>query len=766
MAGRPNRLARESSPYLLLHADNPVDWYPWGEEAFEKARRENLPIFLSVGYSTCFWCHVMERGVFEAPEIAALMNQWFVNIKVDREERPDLDRLYMTATQILTGSGGWPNSVFLTPDLKPFFAGTYFPPQDSLGKPGFPAVLRRMHEIWAADEAGVRAHADSVLGAIERVMALAAGDTAPPPRETVDAVVAELEARYDERWGGFGGAPKFPSPSNLYLLMEAGRDGNAAAMGMARGTLAAMAAGGIRDHVGGGFHRYSTDAQWLVPHFEKMLSDNALLLDLYAAAAKDGADAVGAGGVALVPPSRGGAVDPAAVAREIAGFVAREMTSPDGAFYAALDAETSGEEGAFYAWTPAEVAEVLGSGRGGVFIRVYGLDGPAQMEGGRHVLRLARSADDVAREIGIPAGESARALDRDRERLLDARGRRPRPLTDTKVIAAWNGMMIAALARGGQALGEPAWIAAAERAAQFLDSRFKDGDGGLAHSWTAGTVKGPAYLDDYAFVIWGYISLASARTEGPWLDRARALAEEMLRNFGDPVAGGFFDAPGGDASLLVRSKEAHDGATPSGCSVAVLSLLDLTARTGEERYREEAARALAAYAPVLRDAPASAPMLAVALEEYHRTAPEVSPAGGSMEEESLKVVDVKIAAPAQALATGGIISVDVVLRVRDGWHVNANPASDEFLIPTEIALADSAAGVTLVRVDYPEAVKRRFAFSETPLAVYEGEVRIRVRLEAEASETRPLRGIALDVTYQPCDEERCLAPATRRVVLD
>ncbi|HKV07794.1 MAG TPA: thioredoxin domain-containing protein, partial [Thermoanaerobaculia bacterium] len=434
---RTNRLAGESSPYLLLHQHNPVDWYPWGAEAIEKARQEDRPIFLSVGYSTCYWCHVMERESFSSPAIAELMNRHFVNVKLDREERPDLDEIYMTATQILSGQGGWPNSVFLTPDLKPFYAGTYFPPTDRYGRPGFASVLEDLATAWRTRRADVEEQAEEMAKAMGRFLEERSKPADEPPRASVARQALEsLARRFDPTWGGFGGAPKFPTPSNLYLCLElAGEHPEAGEMLTA--TLDQMARGGIYDQLAGGFHRYATDREWKIPHFEKMLYDNGFLLELYAR-----------------EHARTGDPQAARVVRETAEWVAREMTSPEGAFWSAIDAETHGHEGAYYVWTQEELKAALGEEDFTFLAPILGFDGPPFFEGSHYVLHLPERLETVASRRRMAAEQLVRDVEMGKAKLLAARANRDRPLTDDKVLADWNGMLITGLAVAGKLLGE------------------------------------------------------------------------------------------------------------------------------------------------------------------------------------------------------------------------------------------------------------------------------------------------------------------------
>ncbi len=607
-----NRLAAEASPYLLLHAHNPVDWYPWGEEALERARREDRPIFLSIGYSTCYWCHVMERESFSDPETARLMNERFVSVKVDREERPDVDEVYMTATQILAGQGGWPNSVFLTPALEPFYAGTYFPPDERYGRPGFRAVLTGLADAWERRRSDVHAQAGEVAQAMKRILE----ERFAPGPEPAGADVAErayqaLLRTYDPIQGGFGSAPKFPTPANLYLLAElAGAPEAEQAAAMLTRTLDAMARGGIYDQLGGGFHRYATDGAWRVPHFEKMLYDNGSLLELYA-----------------LEHERTGAPEPARVARETAAFLERELASPDpgqGAFWSAVDAETGGREGAFYVWTAAELHDHLGAEDYQFLAPIYGFDGPPFFEDEAYVLHLPAPLDEQAARRKVSREELLAEIEPLGRRLFTARAERPRPATDDKVLADWNGMAIRGLAVAGRALGEPAMVARAARAADWIWEAMRPG-GTLLHavrvrSGDSGAARGhvPAFLSDYAFLVRGLLGLHEVSGEARFLDRAVTLAGEQRERLAHPD-GGFYNAAQAP-DLLFRSQEIFDGATPAANGVAALNLLELARRTGDASFARSAEHALAAYAPVVEQAPEAARMLALATARFHSDA--------------------------------------------------------------------------------------------------------------------------------------------------
>jgi hypothetical protein len=558
MAAKPNRLINETSPYLLQHARNPVDWYPWGEEAFHAARDLDRPIFLSIGYSSCHWCHVMERESFENSETAALLNEHFISIKVDREERPDVDEVYMQAAQLVTGAGGWPLSVFLKPDREPFFAGTYFPPKGAYGRPGFGSLLLRIAELWRSRRADVDASAAGIAAAIRQGLQSYARPGSVD-WSVLEKAAADLERGYDPAEGGFTGAPKFPPSMSLRLLLrEHRRTGSAPLLDMVTRTLDRMVRGGIFDQIGGGFHRYSTDDRWLVPHFEKMLYDNALMT------------------VALLEACQvTGRTDFAEAARSALGFVLREMTAPEGGFTSALDADSEGEEGRFYVWTPSEVSSVLGDEDGLLFCGFYDITEDGNFEGGRSIPHAVQDLASRAGEMGLAPEDLEARLAAMRAKLLEARSLRVRPALDDKVIVAWNGLMIGAMAMGGRVLGETAFVEAARIAARFVLSLAVEG-GALAHSWRAGACGGPAFQDDYACLINGLIDLYEADFDGRWLLEAATLAEAMLERFRDPDAGGFFLAEPSHGTPLARSKSPTDGVTPSGNSSAALGLARLS----------------------------------------------------------------------------------------------------------------------------------------------------------------------------------------------
>jgi uncharacterized protein YyaL (SSP411 family) len=584
--GRPlftNRLILETSPYLLQHANNPVSWYAWGDAPFERAQREKKPVLLSIGYSTCHWCHVMERESFEDVEIARYLNENYVAIKVDREERPDVDDVYMTAVELLTGNGGWPMTTVLTPERQPFFGGTYFPARNFL------SILTKLKRVYDEEPQRVLESAAQISKAVQNNAQPARPDKVPGP-EAIRSAVERLAGSYDAAHGGFGGAPKFPTPANLVLLGRYHRrSGDPQALKMLVHTLEEMAKGGIYDHLGGGFHRYSTDPQWLKPHFEKMLYDNAQLALGYL----DGWQLTGR-------------ADFARVARETLDYVARDMTDPRGGFFSASDADSPGPggeemEGYYFTWTPGEVEAVLGKERARAFEAVYGVTRSGDLDG-RSILHRAQAIDEVAAELKIAPAALEAQLETARKQLLAGRGKRPPPAVDRKIVTAWNGLMISAFARTGFALGEARYIKQAVRAAEFLLANGKH-RGQLAHTWKDGKAQEDSFLDDYAALAQGLIDLYEATTEPRWLTEAIALLRALDARFRD-VAGGYFLTPEGKPGLLAREKPAYDGVIPTGNSIAALDLLRLAELTGDEAFRKRALEVLGAFASNLKSMPA------------------------------------------------------------------------------------------------------------------------------------------------------------------
>lgn len=731
-----NRLARESSPYLLQHQHNPVDWYPWGEEAFAAARAQDKPIFLSVGYSTCYWCHVMERECFENEEIAKLMNEKFINIKVDREERPDVDQLYMTAVQVMTRSGGWPMSVWLLPDLRPFFGGTYFPPVEMHGRPSFPAILNGLADAFLnkRDQIEVTAtRLTEVLVDLAQPDVPEEGVTLSP--EWLEPMLARSINDYDPNHGGFGGAPKFPRETLLELLLHAlkspivSREMKNDIERPLRHTLHAMANGGIRDQLGGAFHRYSTDAQWLVPHFEIMLYDNAMLAWVYAEAAK-----------VLSEPRF------ANVARGICDFVLREMTSPEGAFYTAFDAEVDAHEGLNYLWTMEQLEQVLDPRQASQFAVVYGMDhgpnfaDPHHSDGtpDRNVLYLAR-----------PEREDDPAIVEMRQKLYEFRQTRKKPLLDTKIITSWNALMIRGLARVAHVTGDEKYLDAAKKAARLLLDRHVRPDGGIYRTSRDGTPKYDGFLDDYAFLAQALMCLKET-------EAAQRVVDAMRHRFGDVERGGYFFSDVGATDLLARQKVASDSPIPAGNAVAAMVLerlgveddvrrlfgafAEMTTRHGESMSAMLQAMLLYVekHGSIRIDPPPppAVPAEPPAVETPVVPPPEPSVPPASPADQAKDVLQIEHAWIADD-------TLRLTLRIAHGYHLSAD----------HVEITSPAGGIE--SIDEPEPVERFFAYADsgTPRPVYEGSATWVLHL------ANPMSGIAslpLNVRYQPCTDVACL----------
>lgn len=787
---RANRLARETSPYLLLHAHNPVDWYAWGPEAFEKARKEGKLIFLSVGYSSCYWCHVMERKVFTNDEIAKMLNEDFVCIKVDREERPDVDDIYMTALQVYyqaigaPSSGGWPLSMFLTPDGKPVAGGTYFPPEDTGNNMGFPSVLTRLTELWKTKREQLEANADVLANETRRVMR---PKLSLKPVAVDDKLIARafdaVSTSFDPDFGGVDfqpkrpEGPKFPTPAKLLFVQEMlKRQNDEDTAELLDLTLTQMACGGIRDHLGGGFHRYSVDRKWLVPHFEKMLYDQAQLADVY----------VNAYVATQKPLYR-------QVAWEILTFVEREMTSSEGGFYSALDAETNGIEGESYVWEAREIDNVLGKAAAD-FKDVYHVKDLADFEHG-NVLRL--SPEKLPEASRIPSDTS---LDWDvheasRKRLLEVRNLRQRPLRDEKILASWNGLMIGAFARAGTFLGRSGgkdqpdvneFVRTAERAADFLLTNLRDPQGRLLRTYTAGKSKLNAYLDDYAFVIDGMLALHDATDDPKWLKAAKQLQDDQLSMFRDETGGGFFFTSHHHEELLARTKNCYDGVLPAGNSVSARNLIKLSKLTNEKRYLDEARTIVELFASNLEQSPRGLTVLALAASELlaaekpdgrsgvpQNSEIEQSGANDSKDESGDKLIlladqqdekpkkDELVRARAylstDRLPAGASCQIVVLLDVKEGWHIQANPPSPDYLKPVKVSFK-SKAGVILAETKYPKGHGFKPKGDDEEQMVYEGEVAIFGTLTVPKESSGQLDDMEITISYQACNEMECLPP--------
>ncbi len=750
-----NRLILETSPYLRQHAHNPVDWFPWGEEAFDRAQAEDRPVFLSIGYSTCHWCHVMERESFDNADVARLMNELFVCIKVDREQRPDIDDIYMTAVQVTRQQGGWPMSSFLLPDRRPFFGATYFPPQQ------FVDLMRQVDRAWRERRADLEAGAARITDLVRQLTA-----SRGAAKSLGHAVIAEavhgLVASTDRVHGGFGNAPKFPNETNLLLLLEeALRSGDREPLDAALLTLRAMARGGIHDQVGGGFHRYSVDGRWLVPHFEKMLYNQALLLRACSLACRLTGDPL-----------------LARVARQTADYVLRDMTSAEGAFFSATDADSEAADGAsvegeFFVWTGDQLREALDGDDAEFAIRLFGVTDQGNFEH-RNILFLDRPLDESASALGVPLDELLDRLDRVRERLYQAREQRRHPLRDEKILTSWNGMMIRALAEAADILGEPVWAEAAVRSAEFLWSNCRREDGGLWRVRLDGQPSTPGLLQDYAHLVHAFVALSDATGDLRWLERSQAVADEMIERFRDPEpaapeaggaspgpgpGSGFFVAEREKTSLLIaRPKSPTDGAVPSGNSVAVRALAELGRRAGDQGAVDCALAAVAAFASRIERMPAAHTYmltgLATALEGD--AGPRAHAGNGAVAASAaLRPVDGRTDA----------YEVDLDLVIRDGWHLNGPEPLQEDLIGTTVEGAGRQFEVTDLRYPAPGRTRRGEGEGAGDAPIYEGRQRITFRIQAAGAGPTPRPvSIPISLRLQACNDRMCLAPET--VVLE
>jgi hypothetical protein len=725
-----NRLAAETSPYLLQHAHNPVDWYAWGADAFEAARKLNKPIFLSVGYSTCYWCHVMERQCFENEQIAAEMNQRFINIKVDREERPDVDQLYMNAVQVITHQGGWPMSVFLTPDLRPFYGGTYFPPTDMHGRPGFPTILRAVEGAYRERPADVDKSATQLVKILQQ---MAEPQTPDEPltidNQAIESWVERAVADYEPQFGGFGSAPKFPRQTLLeMLLVHQQTHPNESRMKMIRHALDAMADGGIHDHLGGGFHRYSTDAQWLVPHFEIMLYDNAMLAWVYAEAFRQ------TGETRYAQTSRG-----------ILDFVLREMTSPRGAFYTAFDAEVDAKEGLSNLWTAAEIVSLLGSKDAELFNHVYGLDRGPNFTDPHHdtgqpdksILYLPEPLTAVAASMKISVEELDARLRPMREKLYTARRQRKQPLLDTKIITSWNALMIRALAHAGRVLSEPRYVEAAARAANFLLSEHLTA-GVLCRTSRNGVRRHDGFLDDYAFLIQALFAMRVAGADVKYVDAASSLSETMRHRFEDRENGGFYFSAQDAPDLIVRQKVASDSPLPSGNAVTAMTLLELGKPELARSTLAAFARQLESYAEGMSSMVEAAIIFLRSNEPFVVSPGLVRPHIPTPQQRAAEVLTLEASWPNST-------ELRVALNIAEGYHINAREPAKE-LIATQLSVVGDLAD-QIASIDYP------------PLREYRGRLTIAVRFKQSLAGGQLVR---LAITYQACDDSSCLPPITKQ----
>jgi len=710
-----NRLILEDSPYLLQHAHNPVDWYPWGEEAFAQARREGKPVFLSIGYSTCHWCHVMEEQSFEDPEIAAILNRYFIAIKVDREQRPDVDATYMNGVQLLTGSGGWPLSSFLTPDGKLFFGGTYFPPGQ------FRQLLLRVAEGWKSQREAIEKQAAEIAAAVARMNEVASGANEFDP-SLVERALTEVVGRFDPNSGGFGQAPKFPNEPWLFLLVdELWRNDDGKVLHVLEKTLDAMARGGIYDQIGGGFHRYATDAAWQVPHFEKMLYNQAQLGLIYTQAA------VLTGNAFFER-----------VARQTFDYVLREMTSPEGGFYSATDADSEGQEGKFFVWTPNEVKAALSPQDAELALEVFGITRHGNFEG-RNILHLPKPLSQFAREKQIDEATLLVRLDRIRARLYQIRKSRVPPLRDDKIITAWNGMMIASLAEAGRLLHEPKYIHAASGAARFLwQHHYRDGR--LLRASLHGNASGDGVQEDYAWFSLGLLNLYDVTADRSWLAHSEALATSMSTEFWDEDQGGFYMNRGESGPLMVRPKDLYDGALPSGNSVAARLLAHLQRRSPQLLFQTRFHALSRSVSQPIQRSPGAIAYFLIGYREF------VQGETGPLQYAARGQVRISV------LANGGVLQV--TMAIRDGWHVNG-PETHQDLVATTIELHRPARGWQLGKVDYPPPEAVILPFSKVTLPLYRRRVSFQVALSRHGKEPVPLQ-----IQLQACNDKQCLAPET------
>jgi hypothetical protein len=786
---KPNHLLGQSSPYLEQHLYNPVDWYPWGDQALARARAEEKPIFLSIGYSACHWCHVMEREAFSDPEVARFLNEHFVSIKVDREERPDLDELYMTAVVAMTGRGGWPMSVFLAPDRKPFHGGTYYPTD------AFLKLIRSIADAWTSRRSEVLASAGAIgtmLADLQHPAAPASGDGggASPLEKAAEG----WKADFDSKNGGFGGAPKFPPHGGLSVLLETSRAGrDARALDMVVRTLDAMARGGIYDQIGGGFHRYSTDEKWLVPHFEKMLYDNALLVPVYLEAWK-----------------ATGRKDFLAVAEQTLAWAAREMTHPDGGFYATLDADSEGEEGRFYMWSRAEIEKVVGPEDGPLVAEYLGAGGAGDAAGGRRILHIATPTAEFAKSRGLSVEALGARVEAARRRLLAARDRRPRPRRDDKVLAGWNGLMISACARAYRLTGDRTYLDQGERAARFVLGHLVKEDR-LRISWRQGKTGPPGLLDDHAFLARGLLDLAEAGGNATWRERAAALVRAADR-FLDRERGGYFLAAEDQDDLLVRPKGLTDSALPSGNAIMAECLVRLWRTNGDKALLQRASRLFALAAPAIassptaysymvlaarlqdasgfpearaagRGTPGTVPLIPEALAATRTAVPAAAPEEPAMQAPGAapgaavagadrtvpgtvvgraspeRVVASTLTVPDRPVRPGQAITLSLRLDIKAGWHINSNTPSLEYLIPTKVEFPEPGS-VLVDQVVYPEARLVTLKFADTKLSVYEGAGTVRATIRPPRDRAPGESKARARLTYQACSDTTCLAPET------
>jgi len=718
-----NRLILEDSPYLNQHAHNPVDWYPWGIEAFTAAKQQDKPIFLSIGYSTCHWCHVMEEQSFDNEVIAKQMNTSFINIKVDREQRPELDELYMTAVSLMTGHGGFSMSSFLTPEGKTFWGGTYLPPQQ------FSKVLNGLSTAWLENRSQVDAQANEIAAAVKKINTTKQQSAQISP-DIVEQAASQLLQGYDELMGGFSQAPKFPNEADLFLLLDTiKRNEDQSLLEVVETTLNAMAQGGIYDQVGGGFHRYSTDNEWLVPHFEKMLYNQAHLARVY-----------------LYAYELTGNAFYARIARQTLDYVLRDMTSEQGGFYSATDADSEGEEGTFFVWSKDELKSVLSTQDADLVISLFDVTDEGNFEG-HNILYLPESLKAYAKQYGLDYQHFLNRLDSILKTLREVRQQREYPLRDNKIITAWNGMMITTLALANDILGDEKYLVAAKQNADFLWKVNRNTQGQLWRVHMQGSSSIPAAQEDYAYLAEAMIALYDASQEKVYLQRAQQLSDAMLDLFWDKDAGGFYMNTVSDVPTMARVKQSSDGATPSGNSIAFHVLSMLSKRTDNLEYDSKASATIAAFADDIMRAPAAYGYMLHVLEKQRNG--ELS----SRQYAARGAVSVKAAISKQAKKRQLVLTLDI----QPNWHINANKPLDKDLIATELVLSDIMTQ-QLGKVLYPQAVEKTLGFSQKRLALYEENIVISTDIELTPEQmTKPIR---FNLKLQACNEQVCLAPET------
>lgn len=736
-----NRLSQETSPYLRLHQHNPVDWYPWGEEAFEKARKEDKPIFLSVGYSSCYWCHVMERLVFSNEEIAKLMNGLFVNVKVDREERPDIDALYMTATQLLSGHGGWPNSVFLTPDLKPFYAGTYFPPEDSHGRPGFSRVLQALHMAWQEKRVDINDQAEQIAQTIRKIHTSQPADTSWSQSDLKDKLKTYFQNHFDWQNGGFGSAPKFPPDQALALLQDPSITLTDDAKEMVERTLTKIANGGIQDHLGGGFHRYSTDARWHVPHFEKMLYNQSLFAESYLHAYQNTQNEIYRQTV-----------------EDLLLFVATSMTDANGGFYSAIDAETDAEEGAHYIWTESEIRNILGT-EADVFFEAFALAPVPDTQAG--ALYRIHSDTELAQEKSVSVAQIQTQITTLKNSLLQERNKRPFPLLDDKIITGWNGLMIAAYAQSARILNRPQDAATAQKAAEFILNNLRDDSNTLYRIYHSKQRKIPAYQEDYAYFIRGLIELYRTTKNATFLNEAENLTKQMNTRFGDPEGGGYFFTPS-DTELFVRAKSSNDGALPSGNAVALHNFCDLYDLTGQTHYIDQAKKLFAAFSQQALETPAGYLHLIHGALRIPQV--ETQAKTSLLTKPTEQQVNAKLHVITSPNQPGDLLHAEIEIQISENWHIQAAEPNHKFLIATQIQIVTRDT-LEELNITYPNPQRLPLAIAESPVDVYTGTIRIPITCRIKPHQASKAR-LAFNLTYQACDDKQCLQPNTISLPLD